>query len=139
MGGCCATQADRDPRCNKPSVRMCSSGNHFPNFADIGDTVVLFVDFGNNFKPVPRQHLEHSLGGTTAGRVWPDRRHLEPDQYEVSRKLSVISTKFYITSVHCAVPENIHTSPTGSGNRTASSVIITPPLWKFQFGFHTFS
>lgn len=86
MGGCCATQADRDPCYNKPSVRMCSSGNHFPNFADIGNTVVLFVDFGDDFKPVPKQNLHYSLGATTAGNVWPDRSHLEPEQYEVSRK-----------------------------------------------------
>ena len=64
---------------------MCSSGNHFPNFADIGDTVVLFVDFGKNWKPLARRNQDHSLRGATAGRVWPDQRHLDNEdvQYEV--------------------------------------------------------
>ena len=52
MGSCCCTtQAANTPHPTKPLVRMCASGNHFPNFADIGDTVVLFVDFGHQFKP----------------------------------------------------------------------------------------
>ena len=89
MGCCCATQAANAPQYNKPLVRMCSSGTHFPNFADIGNTVVLFVDFGKNFKPVQSQNLDHSLGGATAGYVWPDRRHLDNEHYEVGPKLSV--------------------------------------------------
>lgn len=86
MGSCCTTQAARAPRPNKPLVRMCSSGNHFPTFADIGDTVVLFVDFGNNFKPVARENLDHSMRGVTAGTAWPDRRHLDTEHYEVGPK-----------------------------------------------------
>lgn len=88
MGTCftTCTQATTPTLYDKPLVRMCSSGNHFPTFADIGDTVVLFVDFGDNFKPVPRRNLGQSPGGTTAGRAWPDRSHMEPEQYEVGCK-----------------------------------------------------
>ena len=100
MGCCCATQAAHAPRFNKPLVRMRSSGTHFPNFADIGDTVVLFVDFGKNFKPVQSQNLDHSLGGATAGYVWPDRRHLDNEHYEVGPKLSVTNiSNFTITNM----------------------------------------
>ena len=97
MGSCCTAQAAHNPRPAKPLVRMCSYGNHFSNFADIGDTVVLFVDFGDQFKPVPRRNLDHSLRGATAGPVWPDRRDDRPDveeQYEVGCKMRVISIKF---------------------------------------------
>ena len=86
MGICCTTPEFRPPSIRrKPLVRMCSSGNHFSNFADIGDTVVLFVDFGKLLKPLPRRNQEHSLGGATAGKVWPDQRHRDPEkeQYEV--------------------------------------------------------
>lgn len=69
MGSCCCTAPQHQPpeHHQKPLVRMCSSGNHFPNFADIGDKVVLFVDFGKNFKPLPRINQYRSLGGATAG------------------------------------------------------------------------
>ena len=75
MGCCCATQAANTPHPTKPLVRMCASGNHFPNFADIGDTVVLFVDFGHQFKPIPSQNMDHPLGGATAGNVWPKQKY----------------------------------------------------------------
>ena len=55
MRCCCTTQAANTPHPTKPLVRMCASGTHFPNFADIGDTVVLFVDFGHQFKPKGHQ------------------------------------------------------------------------------------
>ena len=89
MGSCCCTtQAANTPHPTKPLVRMCASGNHFPNFADIGDTVVLFVDFGHQFKPVPPQHMpaDRPLGGATAGRVWPERHQSRHDveEYEAS-------------------------------------------------------
>lgn len=42
---------------------MCSAGTHFPNFADIGDTVVLFVDFGQDCKPVALRNLDQSAAG----------------------------------------------------------------------------
>ncbi|KAJ7394304.1 hypothetical protein OS493_000106 [Desmophyllum pertusum] len=86
MGICCTTPVYKPPRHhNKPFVRMCSSGNHFPNFADIGDTVVLFVDFGKNCMPLVRRNQDHSLGGATAGLVWPDRRNRDDGgvQYEI--------------------------------------------------------
>ena len=90
MGSCCCTAPQHQPpeHRNKPLVRMCSSGNHFPNFADIGDKIVLFVDFGNNFKPLPRRNRDHSLGGATAGLQWPDQCHHgeENTQYEVRLK-----------------------------------------------------
>lgn len=90
MGSCCCTAPQHQPpeHRNKPLVRMCSSGNHFPNFADIGDKIVLFVDFGNNFKPLPRRNQGHSLGGATAGLQWPDQRYHgeENTQYEVRLK-----------------------------------------------------
>lgn len=88
MGICCTTPEFKPPRHrNKPFVRMCSSGNHFANFADIGDTVVLFVDFGKNFMPLVRRNQDHSLGGATAGLVWPDRRNRDGGvQYEVNTK-----------------------------------------------------
>lgn len=90
MGSCCCTAPQHQPpeHRNKPLVRMCSSGNHFPNFADIGDKIVLFVDFGNNFKPLPRRNQGHSLGGATAGLQWPDQHHHgeENTQYEVRLK-----------------------------------------------------
>lgn len=91
MGICCTTPDVRTPdRPGKPLVRMCSSGNHFSNFADIGDKVVLFVDFGDRWKPSPRRNQIHSLGGATAGRVWPDQRQYDPEieQYEVGTKTS---------------------------------------------------
>ena len=91
MGICCATPELQPPNSNrKPLVRMCSSGNHFSNFADIGDKVVLFVDFGEQFKPLPRSNQRHSLGGATAGRIWPDQRQHDSDeeQYEVGTKMS---------------------------------------------------
>lgn len=91
MGICCTTPDVRTPdRPGKPLVRMCSSGNHFSNFADIGDKVVLFVDFGDQWKPSPRRNQRHSLGGATAGRVWPDQRQYDPEieQYEVGTKTS---------------------------------------------------
>ena len=87
MGICCTTPELRiRPPNRKPLVRMCSSGNHFSNFADIGDKVVLFVDFGEHFKPSPHRH---SLHAATAGRVWPDQREHDPDkeQYEVSTNI----------------------------------------------------
>ena len=61
MGSCCTTQPANTPHPTKPLVRMCASGNHFPNFADIGDTVVLFVDFGHQFKPKGHQS-SHDVG-----------------------------------------------------------------------------
>ena len=118
MGGCCATQADRDPRFNKPSVRMCSSGNHFPNFADIGNTVVLFVDFGNNFKPVPKQNLDHSLGGATAGRVRPDRNHLEAEQYEVNHEC------YHFSSLCCSRKYPFSSLPYSSGYSNLASYFL---------------
>lgn len=72
-------EASRTPE--KPLVRMCSSRNFFSNFADIGDTVTIFVDFGHNFRPNPRQNQEPSLHGATAGREWPDQE--EQSQYEI--------------------------------------------------------
>lgn len=71
---------------NKPFVRMCSSGTHFPNFADIGDTVILFVNFGPDCKPVARENLVHALTGATA--VWESpTQHYHDDEddlkYEV--------------------------------------------------------
>lgn len=87
MGICCATPELQPPNNNrKPLVRMCSSGNHFSNFADIGDKVVLFVDFGEQFKPLPG----HPLGGAIAGRTWPDQRQHDSgeEQYEVGTKMS---------------------------------------------------
>ena len=85
MRSCCTTQAANTPHPTKPLVRMCASGNHFPNFADIGDTVVLFVDFGRQFKPVPPQNMpaDRPPGGETAGRVWPKRHH-HVEEYEAS-------------------------------------------------------
>ena len=86
MGICCTTPEFRPPdRPRKPLVRMCSSGNHFSNFADIGDKVVLFVDFGEQLRPMPRRNQTHSLGGATVERVWPDQRQHDPEkeQYEV--------------------------------------------------------
>ena len=65
---------------------MCSSGNHFPNFADIGDTVVLFVDFGQDCKPVARRNLDHALKGATAAWENPIQQHVvneDEQQYEV--------------------------------------------------------
>ena len=91
METCCTTPEFRAPNSNgKPLVRMCSSGNHFCNFADIGDKVVLFVDFGKQLKPLSRRNQRHSLCGATAGRMWPDQRQQEPDeeQYEVGTKMS---------------------------------------------------
>lgn len=91
MGICCTRPEFNPPGIHrKPIVRMCSSGNHFSNFADIGDTVVLFVDFGKHYKPLARSNQRHSLGGATAGLVWPDQRHhdTEHEQYEVSIKMS---------------------------------------------------
>ena len=88
---CCTTPESRPPnRARKPLVRMCSSGNHFSNFADIGDKVVLFVDFGRQWKPSPRRNQRHSFIGATAGRVWPDQRQHDPEieQYEVGTKAS---------------------------------------------------
>lgn len=98
MGSCCCTAPQHQPpeHRNKPLVRMCSSGNHFPNFADIGDKIVLFVDFGNNFKPLPRRNQGHSLGGATTGLQWPDQRHHgeEDTQYEVRLKKSLSNLVF---------------------------------------------
>lgn len=98
MGSCCCTAPQHQPpeHRNKPLVRMCSSGNHFPNFADIGDKIVLFVDFGNNFKPLPRRNQGHSLGGATAGLQWPDHVHHgeEDTQYEVRLKKSLSNLVF---------------------------------------------
>ena len=86
MGSCCTTQAANTPQPTKPLVRMCASGNHFPNFADVGDTVVLFVDFGHQFKPIPSQNMDHPLGGATAGNVLPKRHQSRHDveKYEAS-------------------------------------------------------
>ena len=60
----------------RPLVRMCAPGNQagFPNFVDIGDTVVLFVDFGDNFQPMEKT-ADHPMGGATAGNAWPEQRH----------------------------------------------------------------
>lgn len=91
MGICCTTPESRPPDSpRKPLVRMCSSGNHFSNFADIGDKVVLFVDFGQQLKPSPRRNQRDSLHGAIAGRVWPDQRQHDPEkeQYEVGAKTS---------------------------------------------------
>lgn len=91
MGICCTTPESRPPDSpRKPLVRMCSSGNHFSNFADIGDKVVLFVDFGQQLKPSPRKNQRDSLHGATAGPVWPDQRQHDPEkeQYEVGAKTS---------------------------------------------------
>lgn len=91
MGISCTTPRLPENIPRKPLVRMCSSGNHFSNFADIGDKVVLFVDFGQEFKPLPRRNQRHSLHAATAGKVWPDQRQHDPEgeQYEVSTKTSI--------------------------------------------------
>ena len=92
MGICCTTPESRLPDIprNKPLVRMCSSGNHFSNFADIGDKVVLFVDFGQRFKPLPRMNQRDSLHGAIVENVWPDQRQHDPEgeQCEVGTKTS---------------------------------------------------
>ena len=95
MGCCCTTQAANTPHPTKPLVRMCASGNHFPNFADIGDTVVLFVDFGHQFKPVPPQNMDHPLDGATPGNAWPKRHHSRHDvkEYEASLLIHFLLNK----------------------------------------------
>ena len=74
---------------------MCASSNHFPNFADIGDTVVLFVDFGDQFKPIPSQNMDHPLGGATAGNGWPKRHQSRHDveKYEASLLIHFLLNK----------------------------------------------
>ena len=90
MGNSCTTQAANAPHPTKPLVRMCSSGNHFPNFADIGDTVVLFVEFGHQFMPVQQQHMDQPLRGETAGRAWPGGHQSSPhkEEYEAGSPFS---------------------------------------------------
>ncbi|XP_078366136.1 uncharacterized protein LOC144650355 isoform X2 [Oculina patagonica] len=87
MGTCCSTPQPRSSsHHHKPLVRMCSSGNHFPDFADIGDTVVLFVDFGTDCKPVTRSNLSQALGEATAAwesPVLPLFEDKDEDQYEI--------------------------------------------------------
>ena len=79
---------------NKPFVRMCSSGTHFPNFADIGDTVILFVDFGQDCKPVTRENLDQALNGANPPiEEWksPTQHHLDDEEeqpYEVNNELN---------------------------------------------------
>lgn len=126
MGICCTTPEFRPPSIRrKPLVRMCSSGNHFSNFADIGDTVVLFVDFGKLLKPLPRRNQEHSLGGATAGKVWPDQRHQDPEkeQYEVSTKMSNQHLIFPREERGGEIPKNF-----GGG----VSLFCKPLLWYFR-------
>ena len=91
MGSCCTTQGANTPHPTKPLVRMCASGNHFPNFADIGDTVVLFVDFGHQFKPIPSQNMDL----VTAGNVWPKRHQSRHDveKYEASLLIHFLLNK----------------------------------------------
>ena len=91
MGICCTRPEFNPPGIHrKPIVRMCSSGNHFSNFADIGDTVVLFVDFVN----ITSHWLAVIKGIPWAGplldwcgliNVHHDTEH---EQYEVSIKMS---------------------------------------------------
>ena len=84
------SQIQSPSHCNKPFVRMCSSGNHFPDFADIGDTVVLFVDFGEDCKPVKRSNLEHTNGASAEWQS-PIQHHLvdeDEQQYEVNIKMN---------------------------------------------------
>ena len=87
MGICCTRPEFQPPGIyRKPLVRMCSTGNHFSNFADIGDKVVLFVDFGKDLKPLARRNQQHPLGGVPAewllhGQHHPDNEH---EEYEVS-------------------------------------------------------
>ena len=83
-----AVLPQKTDRQTAPESPWCACAHQ--EIADIGDKVVLFVDFGDQWKPSPRRNQRYSLGGAIAGNVWPDQRQHDPEaeQYEVGTETS---------------------------------------------------
>jgi hypothetical protein len=70
-----------------PAMRLCAPGKDSSNFADIGDTVVLYVDFGLSCSPCKFNNLDVTRDGLekvreTAASAMPGRSHGGQQRYE---------------------------------------------------------
>ena len=63
MGTCCSQEVTEHGR---PVVRMCVPEKELVKIADIGDRVVLFVDFGLDYGPGPTNDRGHGIASGVA-------------------------------------------------------------------------